>query len=180
MSVGWRWPLLRNGAPGQMCTSFEAPASPGRRRLLALFVNSVLAVTGGALSALLSLFAAGPSTKASGERWLRAGLVSDLVPAEPVARVLSVPAVDGWYRARSRKTVFLVWDGARDVRAFSSTCTHLGCQVHWDRAATRFMCPCHGGMFAADGRVLAGPPRRPLDSINARLDDSGSTVLVQL
>jgi Rieske Fe-S protein len=163
-----------------MCTSLDAPVSPGRRRLLALFVNSVLAVTGGTLSALLGIFAARPSTTTTGERWLRAGSVSDLVPGVPVPRVLSVPAIDGWYRARGREIVFLVWDGARDVRAFSSTCTHLGCQVRWDRDATRFICPCHGGVYAADGSVLEGPPRRPLDKIGARLDGSGGTVLVQL
>jgi Rieske Fe-S protein len=161
-------------------TSLDTSYSPARRRALSLFVNSVIAVTGGALSALLGVFALRPSVTAGGERWLRAGPVTDLVPDVPVPRVLSVPATDGWYRARTRATVFLVWDGAREVRALSATCTHLGCQVRWEGETDRFICPCHGGAYAADGRVLDGPPPRPLDTIRARVDDSGDTVLVQL
>ena len=163
-----------------MRTSLHAPVSPARRRVLSLFVNGVIAVTGGALSVLLGVFAARPSSTAAGGRWFRAGPVTDLVPGVPVPRVVSVPAADGWYRARGRATVFLVWEGGRDVRAFSSTCTHLGCQVHWDAEATRFICPCHGGVYAVDGRVLEGPPPRPLATVRARVDDSGNTVLVQL
>lgn len=147
--------------------------------MLSLFVNSVIAVAGGSLAALLGVFASRPSAMAS-ERWLRAGPVSDLVPGVPVPRVLSVPPAEGWYRARARATVFLVWDGARDVRAFSATCTHLGCQVRWERTVSRFLCPCHGGAYAPDGRVLEGPPPRPLDTIRARVEESGNTVVVQL
>ena len=43
-------------------------------------------------------------------------------------------------------------------QAFSSTCPHLGCKVHWEADATRFFCPCHNGVFNADGVAIAGPP----------------------
>jgi len=47
--------------------------------------------------------------------------------------------------------------------AFSQSCTHLMCPVHFDAAARQLVCPCHAGFFSAeDGRVLAGPPPRPL------------------
>ena len=95
-------------------------------------------------------------------------------------RVLSVSRVDGWYRARARETVFLVWDGDRTIRAMSATCTHLGCQVQWIAKEKKFKCPCHGGVYAADGSVLAGPPPRPLQTIEARIDPADSSVLVRL
>jgi len=47
---------------------------------------------------------------------------------------------------------------AEDFVALSSTCPHLGCQVHWQPGEGRFFCPCHNGAFAPDGRALAGPP----------------------
>ncbi len=103
-----------------------------------------------------------------------------LTPDVPVPRVLAVPRADGWYRARSRETVFLVWNGAREVRAFSATCTHLGCQVVWDAKAKRFRCPCHGGAYDANGQVLDGPPPRALDTIDARVDGTSDTVLVRV
>lgn len=49
------------------------------------------------------------------------------------------------------------------VRAFSTVCTHLGCRVTWQTNAQRFFCPCHSGVFDADGKVVSGPPPRPLD-----------------
>ncbi len=42
--------------------------------------------------------------------------------------------------------------------ALSSTCPHLGCQVHWEAQKTRFFCPCHNGAFDPLGAPTAGPP----------------------
>jgi len=52
--------------------------------------------------------------------------------------------------------------GAQMFQVFSVHCTHLGCPVNWRPAAGIFLCPCHGGVFYADGRVAGGPPERPL------------------
>ncbi len=152
----------------------------GRRRTLILFINAAVALIGGGLSILLGAFALGPRARAAEGRWIRAGTTSDLKPDEPVARVLSIARVDGWYRERARETVFLVWDGDKTIRALSATCTHLGCQVAWNAKDKKFRGPCHGGVFGADGAVLEGPPPRPLDVIEARLDPSDASVLVRL
>ncbi len=55
-------------------------------------------------------------------------------------------------------------------RAFSAVCTHLGCIVQWLPERGEFLCPCHAGTFAADGRVLGGPPPRPLESLPLSLE----------
>jgi Rieske Fe-S protein len=144
-----------------------------------LFVNASVALIGGALSALLGAFALRPPGAAAAGRWVRAGTTADLKPNEPFARVLGVSRVDGWYRERARETVFLVWDGKQQVRALSATCTHLGCQVRWDDTDENFKCPCHGGVFALDGSVLEGPPPRPLDPVEARIEPDAS-ILVRL
>ena len=154
--------------------------SAGRRRALVAFVNTVIGLIGAGLAALLGAFALRPAAAQASGRWIRAGTTDDLKPDVPVPRVVSVSRVDGWYRARARQTVFVVWDGSRAVRALSATCTHLGCQVVWDGAAERFNCPCHGGSYDASGRVLGGPPPRPLDAIDARIDPADGSVLVRL
>jgi Rieske Fe-S protein len=161
-------------------TDTSNPVHGGRRRALVLFVNTVLALVGGGLTALLGAFSLRPPAARSAGRWIRAGTTDDLKPDEPVARVLAVSRVDGWYRERARQTVFLVWDGDKNIRAMSATCTHLGCQVQWDAKGKKFRCPCHGGVYAADGRVLEGPPPRPLDAVEARIDPANTSVLVRL
>ena len=53
-----------------------------------------------------------------------------------------------------------------DFIALSSTCPHLGCQVHWEGAKERFFCPCHNGAFAPDGTAIAGPPKEANQSLS--------------
>jgi len=51
--------------------------------------------------------------------------------------------------------------------AFAQKCTHLGCPVLYRRETGKLHCPCHEGYFSAeDGRVLAGPPPRPLPRVD--------------
>ncbi len=47
---------------------------------------------------------------------------------------------------------------ADDFLALSSTCPHLGCQVHWEAQHGRFFCPCHNGVFDPTGKAISGPP----------------------
>lgn len=154
--------------------------APGRRRALAILVNSTVAIIGGAFSALLGVFAVNPAKGSVRERWIRAGTLGELTANVPVPRVLSVPRPDGWYKARARETVFLVWNGQKEVKVFSATCTHLGCQVLWDSEKKHFLCPCHGGVYDAGGQVLDGPPPRPLTTLDAKVEGTDESVLVRV
>ncbi|MBI5639056.1 MAG: Rieske (2Fe-2S) protein [Nitrospirae bacterium] len=46
--------------------------------------------------------------------------------------------------------------------ALSKVCTHLGCLVDYDSTKKRLVCPCHAGVFSLEGKVLSGPPPKPL------------------
>ena len=53
-----------------------------------------------------------------------------------------------------------------DFVAFSQKCTHLSCAVTYSKDSDRIECPCHNGYFSPrDGRVLQGPPPRPLPRV---------------
>jgi Rieske Fe-S protein len=71
---------------------------------------------------------------------------------------------DGYTTRRVRERLAVVRDAASPsgLAALSTTCTHLGCGVSWSAARNEFLCPCHGGVYGADGHVLAGPPPRAL------------------
>ena len=49
--------------------------------------------------------------------------------------------------------------------AFSLICSHLGCLVKWKGEKNEFVCPCHGAIFSADGKVVSGPPPRGLEPL---------------
>lgn len=56
------------------------------------------------------------------------------------------------------------------LAAFSQKCTHLSCAVYYSADRDRLECPCHEGYFSPDdGRVLQGPPPRPLPRITLQV-----------
>jgi Rieske Fe-S protein len=112
-------------------------------------------------------------------RWRRAASIFDVPANQPFMAVLSARHADGWYETRQQTIVFLDREG-EGYRALSAACTHLGCGVSWDGAARQFKCPCHGGVFDRDGRVLSGPPPRPLDRLSARVNPQTSEIEVEL
>lgn len=69
-----------------------------------------------------------------------------------------------FFELRGRPAVLLQHRPGEFV-ALSAVCTHLGCVVKWDQKQDRFVCPCHGGTFSAQGAVLGGPPPAPLSSL---------------
>jgi cytochrome b6-f complex iron-sulfur subunit len=85
---------------------------------------------------------------------------------------------DGYMTRRVKERLAVVKDpsASSGLAAVSTTCTHLGCGVAWNAERKAFLCPCHGGVYGADGRVLAGPPPRPL--AKAPLTVAGGRVTV--
>jgi Rieske Fe-S protein len=55
-------------------------------------------------------------------------------------------------------------------------CAHLGCPVEWFQESGLFMCPCHGGVYYADGGRASGPPPRGLYRCVHRVTRAGSGV----
>jgi Rieske Fe-S protein len=54
-------------------------------------------------------------------------------------------------------------DEAGELHRMSAICTHLGCIVGWNKAASTWDCPCHGSRFDAYGRVVNGPASKDLE-----------------
>ena len=54
--------------------------------------------------------------------------------------------------------------------AISTRCAHLGCPVRYIQASQKFVCPCHGGVYEFDGKVAGGPPVRPLDRFETKVE----------
>lgn len=55
-------------------------------------------------------------------------------------------------------------------KAFSATCTHLSCIVRYRSDLNQIWCACHNGRFDLAGRNVAGPPPRPLEEFDVRLE----------
>jgi menaquinol-cytochrome c reductase iron-sulfur subunit len=111
--------------------------------------------------------------------WESVGAVDDFVDDNYLPRVVTTVSGIGEI---GKTTVFVrkhnpQIDGAIDktipgggeIVAISSRCMHLGCPVRWVQAASRFICPCHGGVYDFTGKRVGGPPVRPLDHFYTRI-----------
>lgn len=93
-------------------------------------------------------------------------------------REVRIPHEDGWYRRVEIKTLYVRLDNEGNPQVLSGKCTHLGCTVNWNQDAGEFQCPCHGGRFAPDGEVIAGPPPSPLARVDTEVQ--ANEILVRL
>jgi cytochrome b6-f complex iron-sulfur subunit len=69
--------------------------------------------------------------------------------------------------------VFVLHDKEKGFAVASAICTHLGCTVQYSSSDQRFHCPCHGSIFAPDGKVLHGPAPKPLEWLEVTLARDG-------
>ncbi|GIM27361.1 (2Fe-2S)-binding protein [Clostridium polyendosporum] len=49
------------------------------------------------------------------------------------------------------------------IHIVDTTCTHMGCEVKWNKAEKSWDCPCHGSRFSYTGDNLEGPAAYPLN-----------------
>jgi Rieske Fe-S protein len=149
-----------------------------RRSFLVRAVTAGFGVISAAMAALVGLVVV-PRRVSSATRWRTAAPLTGLPADEPLTAVLGSRHEDGWYETRKETVVFIDRQGD-GLRALSATCAHLGCRVRWDAPRKQFLCPCHGGVYDRDGRVVSGPPPRALDRINVRVNPQTSEIEVEL
>jgi menaquinol-cytochrome c reductase iron-sulfur subunit len=128
------------------------------------------------IATLISLplfrFLFGSTSGNESQRWSKLVSLDSPELAEEVSRVGYTRVVrQGW---QSSITEEIVWvrkkkDGSFDV--FNTHCTHLGCAVSWESKDQKFHCPCHGGVFDADGNRIEGPPPGPLKRYETKVAD---------
>ena len=102
-----------------------------------------------------------------------APVVSYVWPAQkrgPGAQSVSAGKVDEFAEWQAKTVAVngqpvLVVRTPQGFRALTAICTHLGCIVQWDASRKQIACPCHAGFFDINGRVVSGPPPRPLTEL---------------
>src|SRR5690349_8049695 len=71
----------------------------------------------------------------------------------------------------------IVLQAPDQLLAFGAKCTHEGCTVTYLPAQSGLWCPCHDGRFDLSGRVVSGPPPRPLTKYIAKRQPDGGIVI---
>jgi menaquinol-cytochrome c reductase iron-sulfur subunit len=173
-------PAIAEDAPR---ISPSVPERPWARRT---FIVRALAGIGAALAAVVAIPVAGLAAAPATRTPLRFPFLSGSVPPTPRATgftnlgplsnypvgvptlvPVTVSVEIGGATQDAQVAVYVIRPHDQSVLIVDIHCTHMGCPVGWSAGAKRFLCPCHGGAFTADGHQVAGPPPRPLDRYQA-------------
>lgn len=140
------------------------------------FVKVVTALIGTVMGAVIGLPAIGyilaPALKKqASDAWIPAGPVENFPDGEPTLFNFTRSKVNGWEKTVNSYGVYILRRDGNKILALSNSCTHLSCRVSWKPEENRYTCPCHAGYFNVDGDVLDGPPPRPLDAYETKIEE---------
>ena len=147
------------------------------------FVKIVLSVLGSMMAAIVGLpmiqyFISPALKKITSDEWISLGLLENYPLDVPTPFHFNLTRVNGWERSSQSYGAFILRQAGEDPIVFSDVCTHLSCRVGWDAENEEFLCPCHAAFFSKFGEVISGPPPKPLDRYEIKLE--GDQLLIHL
>jgi len=148
------------------------------------FVTIVTAVLGSIMGAVVGLPAIGylisPAlAQRSKEAWIPLGVLDNYSIGTPTIINFTRSKVNGWEKTVNSYGVYVYRKSQTEVLVFSNICTHLSCRVTWNDEVQEYACPCHDAHFDIDGGIVFGPPPRPLDGYETKIEDGYLFILFQ-
>lgn len=146
-------------------------------------MKMAISTIGGIISAALGIpaiaYIIGPATKnKEATNWIRVGSLSRIETGKPELFKINVDQTTGWIQDEKEIAFYILTENGRDYLAMSNICTHLGCRARWIPDKEKFFCPCHNGVFDKHGFVVSGPPPRPLDVFETKIENGELSVLL--
>ena len=139
------------------------------------FMKAAIAGISGVIGAVIGIpaiaYVMGPALAKATDTWIRLGTVNKVELGNPTLFKTTIETQTGWINAEEEFSAYVLTENGQDFVAMSNICTHLGCRVRWIPDKEGFYCPCHNGVFAKDGTVISGPPPRPLDRFESKVED---------
>jgi menaquinol-cytochrome c reductase iron-sulfur subunit len=151
--------------------------NPERRRVLTLLGVGLSGLAAAVVGIPVVGFILAPLFANPRGIWRAVGKVSQFTIGQTVKVSFTDPSPMEWAGVTALTAAWLRRIDADHFEAFALNCAHLGCPVRWIAQANLFMCPCHGGVYYADGSVAAGPPPRGLFKYPVRMRDGQVEIL---
>ena len=149
------------------------------------FMKVTTGVIGGIITVVIGApvidYLVDPALRAGAkEAWIPIGKLDSIPIDKPTPFAFTRTQVNGWERTGTSFGGFIIRRSAdpKDILILSSRCTHLGCSVNWHADANEFICPCHDAKFSKEGKVLDGPPPKPLNQYSDFKVDGDGNLLI--
>lgn len=150
-----------------------------RRNFLSATTVAIGGVIGISLGIPSLIYVTGPAfLTPEGENWIRLGSINKIDLGTPTLFKVKIQHQTGWIVDEEELSVYVITEDGREFIAMSNVCTHLGCRVRWISEKNIFFCPCHNGVFDIEGLVVDGPPPRPLDRYETKVEEESLYIKV--
>ena len=103
-----------------------------------------------------------PVRRLAEQAWIPLGALDRFPNGETRLATYRNPFVQAWDGETANVACWVRRLEGEVFQVFAINCAHLGCPVRWFPESGLFMCPCHGGVYYADGSRASGPPPRGL------------------
>jgi len=149
----------------------ESGSTENRRRFLARLTIGLTALAGAVAGVPMVAYLLSPLLKPVADVWRGLGPADRFAPGQTVLVSFEDPSPLAWAGLTAKTAAWVRHNSPApaDFTVFAVNCTHLGCPVNWLPDGRIFLCPCHGGVYYADGSVAAGPPPRSLFQYEVRV-----------
>lgn len=143
------------------------------RRTFMMNVGIALnAIVGIAIATPVVVYLFGPVMRRKEYRhWISIGSVNDFQPGETRLVSYQNPFRESWDGQTDNIPAYVRCTAPGQLVVFAINCAHLGCPVRWFAESQLFMCPCHGGVYYADGSRASGPPERGLFTYETKVQN---------
>lgn len=150
-----------------------------RRNFLAIATGAIGGLIGIVMAIPAVAYIIGPALqRRTAENWVRLGPTSKVELGTPTLFKTIVENQIGWIVAEEEISVYILTEDGREFIGLSNICTHLGCRVRWISDQGKYFCPCHNATFDKAGLVVSGPPPRPLDRYETKVEDDQLYILL--
>lgn len=151
------------GAASEQARDREGSKVVSRRWLLLKAGIALNGLVGVALAIPIVRYLLWPVRRDSSfNSWVPLGKADDFPVGETRLAFYKTPYTRPWDGQTDHVACYVRREGAAQFTVFAINCAHLGCPVRWFPQSQLFMCPCHGGVYYADGSRASGPPERGL------------------
>jgi len=109
-----------------------------------------------------------PSNEGTGGKFIKVPNFPAIPVEKPTKMTFEDVDVQAFITSNVVYDIWVIKHAADKATVYAPLCPHLNCRYTF--VDKLFKCPCHGSVFTEDGKCVAGPSPRPLDTLPYKIE----------
>ncbi len=158
----------------------QDPEDIQKRNFIKGLTATVLGFLSLALTWPLVSFLIPSSNEGTGEKFIKVPNFPAMPTGKPTKLNFTSIDVQAFITSNVVYDIWVIKHAADKATVYSPLCPHLNCRYNFDSTKDVFACPCHGSVFNEQGKCIAGPAPRPLDTLPYKIEGGELYVKLEL